>query len=440
MNFWRWVSSVASMVVLGFASAGAEVYDLAKCIQTALENNYGVISSRNAYDAARWNVWSGYGRILPRISISVDRNRSWFPMTQSTYYINGIPFTSSQGGARINYGSDLNIGQSFAGLGLGLYADIRQKHAQKNYYYYSYIDARRNLVLGVKEAYFNVVKARLLVEVAQQAVKRGEEQLKVAQTRYDLGSASFSDVLKARVLRSNAKVDLVTAENNLNLAKANLNYILGVEITRDIEVTEDFQEPDLQITYDGALAEALRNNAELLRTKYDLDIAKMNLLNAKAQFLPALSFNLRYSNAADKFDELMDFRGSNSSSGFGVALTYSIFNNFSDMAGWIAQRKLVNTQKRGLSDTENAIALEVKQAFLNVQQGKEKLALNRESVAAAQEDLNIVKEKYNLGAATIIEVLDAEVSYKQAQVGQVQALFDYNLAISRLEKTMGRQE
>jgi len=66
------------------------------------------------------------------------------------------------------------------------------------------------------------------------------------------------------------------------------------------------------------------------------------------------------------------------------------------------------------------------------------LLLNEESVAAAQEDLNIVKEKYNLGAATIIEVLDAEVSFKQAQVNQVQALFDYNLAVSRLEKVMGR--
>ena len=60
-------------------------------------------------------------------------------------------------------------------------------------------------------------------------------------------------------------------------------------------------------------------------------------------------------------------------------------------------------------------------------------------VAAAQEDVNLAREKYNLGAATILEVLDAEVSLKQAQTNQVQALFDYNLAISRLEKAMGRE-
>lgn len=438
MRFGFCIAGIFWMMSSFAMTAKAEIYDLEKCIQTALEKNYGVVSAKNAYDAARWNVWSGYGQILPRISISVDRNRSWFPMTQSTYYINGIPFTSSRGGANVNYGGDLNIGQSYAGLGIGLYAAIKQRHAQKNYYFYGYVEAKRNLILKVKEAYYNVVKTRMLVDVAKDAVKRGEEQLKVAQSRYELGAASFSDVLKARVLRSNARVELVTAENNHNLAKANLNYVLGLDVGQDIEITEDLHEPELNITYDGALAEALGNNAVLLQTKHDLEISKMDLLNARTRFLPSLSFNLRYSNAADKFDDLMELRGSNSSSGFGIALSYSIFNNFSDMSGWIAQRKLVNTQKRGVVDKENSIALEVKQAFLNVQQGKEKLALTRESVAAAQEDLNIVREKYNLGAATILEVLDAEVSFKQAQIGQVQALFDYNLAVSNLEKTMGR--
>jgi outer membrane protein len=98
----------------------------------------------------------------------------------------------------------------------------------------------------------------------------------------------------------------------------------------------------------------------------------------------------------------------------------------------------LNTAKSSYEDTRNNVSLEVKQAFLDVQQNKEKIALNDESVAAAQEDLNIVREKYNLGAATIIEVLDAEVSFKTAQTNKVQALFDYNLAISRLEKAMGK--
>lgn len=129
---------------------------------------------------------------------------------------------------------------------------------------------------------------------------------------------------------------------------------------------------------------------------------------------------------------------SNATRSVGFTVSYNLFNNLSDVTSLVTAQKSLNTAKTNYSNARNDVTLEVKQAFLDVQQNKEKLSVNDESVAAAQEDLNIVREKYNLGAATIIEVLDAEVSFKTAQTNRVQALFDYNLAISRLEKAMGK--
>jgi outer membrane protein TolC len=119
-------------------------------------------------------------------------------------------------------------------------------------------------------------------------------------------------------------------------------------------------------------------------------------------------------------------------------LNLNIFNNFSDYATMRAARRNVETYRENLDNTRNSVALQLKQAFLDLEQAREAKDLSNESVAAAQEDLNLVKEKYTLGAATILEVLDAEVSLKQAQTNQVQSKFDYNLAVSRLEKAMGR--
>ena len=423
------------IIVFTSISARAKTYTLDDCIEIALKRNYGVIVAKNTYDAARWNVYSAYGQILPSLSVSTNHSESWSP---GYLYIEGVRTPNPNPGTNVTFSDNLSFGQSYAGLGIGTYASIKQQGAQKRSYFYSYIDTRDGLILSVKEAYYNVIKTKMLVDVAQDAVKRGEEQLKVAQSRYDLGSASLSDVLKAKVLRSNAKVDLLDAQNNYNLAKANLNFTMGVDVAEDFEVAEDLPERSIDITYNAALNEAIVNNPSYRKAYFDLDLAKANLLLAKTSFLPTISFGVSHSSRVPDRNSLFDFKEEYAGRSISLQLSYNIFNNFSDLSNLVARKKLVNTQKENLANTKNSVALDVRQAFLDVQLNAEKLNLNEESVAAAQEDLNIVREKYNLGAATIIEVLDAEVSFKQAQTNHVQALFDYNLAISSLEKVMGK--
>jgi len=426
---------ILPIIIFFSISARAEVYTLDDCIEIALKHNYGVFVAKNTYDAARWNVYAAYGQILPSLSISSEHGESWSP---GYLYIEGVRTPNPNPGTNLTFSSSLSFGQSYAGLGLGTYASIKQQKAQKRSYFYSFVDTRNGLILSVKEAYYNVTRAKMLVDVAIDAVKRGEEQLKVAQSRYDLGSASLSDVLKAKVLRSNAKVDLLTAENNYNLAKASLNFTMGVDVAEEFEVAEDLPERSFDITYEAALSEAIVNNPSFRKANFDLDMAKANLLLAKTNFLPSVSFGVTHRTTVLDRRDLFDFQEEFARRSIYLQLSYNLFNNFSDLSNLVARKKLVNSQKENLENTKNSVALEVRQSFLDVQLNVEKLNLNEESVAAAQEDLNIVREKYNLGAATIIEVLDAEVTFKQAQTNQVQALFDYNLAISRLEKVMGK--
>ena len=431
LRFWIAVVAVIGLTI----STAAETYTIEKCIETALENNYGVIAAKNYLNAARWEVYSAYGELLPSVSISSYKSEDWNP---AYFFWEGARTPHPNPGTSTTYGGALSFGQSYPGLGLYTYANIKYKKAQKNSYFYDYLNTQKELVLTIKEAYFNVIKTKMLVDVSRDAVRRGEEQFKVAQSRYDLGSASLSDVLKAKVLRSNAKLDLITAENGYNLSQANLNYIMGIEVNKEVEVTEDFPEKTLDITYDQALNEALSFNPSYHKASYDLIKAKSSLMMSKASFLPSILFNVRHRTTVGKSDNLFDFQEEYAGRTFYVELGYSIFNNLRDVSNLVAGKKSVSSQKENLKNTRNYVALEIQQNFLDIQQNQEKLNLNEELVAAAQEDLNIVKEKYNLGAATIIEVLDAEVSFKQAQVNQVEAQFDYNLAVSRLEKVMGR--
>ncbi len=410
----------------------AETLTLDKCIETALQRNYGVISAQNTYDASKWDVYSAWGNMLPSMSISASRNRSW---SEAIDLDAGATSTSYVG-----HSGSISFSGSYSGLGLGHYASIKQNKAKKKSNYFSLVDTQVELVLSVKEAYYNVVKTKMLVDVQVDAVRRGEEQLKVAESRYELGSASLSDVLKAKVQYGNDKLDLISARNNYDIARANLNYTMGIDVSEEFDVVEQFPEDETGITYNEALSEALSSNASLLKSRSDLVAAKANHWSARTAFLPSLGYSVSHSTsiAKDVPGELLSFSDNNNGWSFRLSLSFNIFNGLSDYASVYSAGKSVSTSRENVKNTKNSVGLEVKQAYLDVQQNIEKLKLNEESVAAAQEDLNIVREKYKLGAATIIEVLDAEVSFKQAQVNQVEAQFDYNLALSSLEKVMGR--
>jgi outer membrane protein len=425
MKILKSLGIVCIVLVLANATLiNAEVYTIDKCIDIALQHNSSIVAAKNGFEASKFAVYNSYGRLLPSVSITTSQSESWEPHYGKSQ--------SASGG--------ISFRETFGGFGLANYADIKGQRAQKNSNYYGYVGTRQNVVLSVKDAYYNLIKTSMLVDVANDAVKRGDEQLKVAQSRYDLGSAALTDVLKAKVLRSNAKLDLITAQNNYHLAKANLNYVMGIDISQEFDVVQDLPANSVEITYDQALNQALSDNASYKKSSYDMAVAKSELCAAKTNFLPDLSFSVNYGTGANKYFNLFnnDYMAPNASRSVGFSVSYNLFNNLGDMASLVSAQKGMNTAKSSYENTRNDVSLEVKQAFLDVQQNKEKIALNDESVAAAQEDLNIVREKYNLGAATIIEVLDAEVSFKTAQTNKVQALFDYNLAISRLDKAMGK--
>jgi outer membrane protein TolC len=390
--------------------AHSEVYTLEKCVATALENNYGVIAAKNYYDVARSSVKSTYADLLPSIGISASRSQSWsgVPRLDPTTGIITFGTTSYSGG--------LSIGQTYGGLGLYNIANIKRSKAQRNSAQSSLVGAKNNLVLSVKQEYY----------------------LRVVQSRYDLGSASMSDVLKAKVQYGNDRLDQVGKKNNVNLSKAQLAFTMGVDVNSDFEIDDKLSERQIEISFNEALSEALVKNPDYQKAGFDLHSSNAQKTMAYSAFLPSLRLSLSHSTNVFEIGDLTNFEKADASYFFSASLSFNIFNSLNDMTNLKSAKKDVNTKHENLKNTKNAVALEVKQAFLNLENTAEARNLAEESVAAAQEDLNLVKEKYNLGAATILEVLDAEVSYKQAQTSHVEVLYDYNLAVSQLEKALGR--
>jgi outer membrane protein TolC len=410
-----------------------KAYTLQECIKTALERNYQVRSAYNSLEAARGEMWGAWGALLPSISSNLDYYESWAGVPRINPYT-GLPYSKKS----TYYSANLSFNQVLFNGGYNWFNIAYQKNSKRSAEH-SFRYTEQNLVLEVKQKYFALLKTKMLLEIQKDAVKRGEEQLKIAESRYELGAASLSDVLKAKVSYGNDKLELLNAENNYKLAQSDLNYVLNQEVSTPIEVVETLTSPEVTYTYEGALGIALENNPSYRKAEYDLAGAKNLFWMAHSSWWPTLSWGVSHSADAATSSELFKFKQENATYTVYARLSFSIFENFQRKTNASEAKFNLRSQKENLENTKNAVALEIRQAFLNIEVAGEKLKLMAESVASAEEDLNLAKEKYNLGAATILELLDAEVSYKQATSGQVEALFDHNLAVSTLEKAIGKE-
>lgn len=406
------------------------------CIRIALKDNPQVITARNNFIASKGKLYRAWGGLLPTLEIGLGL--SFFK--SGTPRVNRAGQIQPPGPWSLTYQPSVTLSQTIFNGGANWH-QVAQEVENKDVAYQDLQGARQDLVVKVKEAYFGLLKARMLREIQKEAVKRSEQQLKIAQSKFDLGSASLSDVLKAKVQYENDRLASVTADNTYELSKANLNFLMKREVNTLIEVREPLTKVANPYTYAEAINQARASHPSILRARADYNSSRYLLRQAKAAYIPSVVWGLTRSwNVPDSYaDRLLKFDQIFNQWSVFISANFSIFDGFTREAALIGSRVNSATKKENVVLAENQVALEVKQAFLGINEADQKLQVTEEAEKSAQEDFNITQEKYNLGAATILDLLTAQVNLKQAQSNRVQALFDYNLAIAKLEKAIGKK-
>jgi outer membrane protein TolC len=279
----------------------------------------------------------------------------------------------------------------------------------------------------------------MLLEVQTEAVKRSEEQLNMAKAKYDLGSASLSDYLKAKVQLANDSLALITDQNSIKLAEADLNNILGRNVDLPIQIDAKLEYKKFDPTAYPITEKTIENHPQINITKSEVDQAHSGLTMARSVNLPNISFGVNYNWSDTKFPESWaDYRKPYDPWYMGIQVSLNLSNGLSTLSRiWSAQTNLQSAKEK-LRKDRREVKLEINKALLLIMEAEQKIRVTDNALKSAEEDLNLTKEKYNLGAASMLELLDANYSYKTAESNQVQALYDYNLAIAQFEKAIGK--
>ena len=408
-----------------------EVLTIDQCINIALKNNYDIKAAEKNYDRAKYGLLGAWQGFLPKADVSLRGTR--YDQTSISYPAGGLPYSS-----RSSYGLGLSFSQTIF--------DGWNNVANYNYNKKGKFSAGENLkltkqtvVLGVKNSCYALLKAQMLLEVQTEAVKRSEEQLNMAKAKYDLGAASLSDYLKAKVQLANDSLALITAKNSIKLAEADLNNVLGRNIDAPIQVDAKLEYKKFDPSAYPMTEETIENHPQINITKSEVDQAHSGLTMARSENSPKISLGMNYSWNDKKFPKSWaDYQKPNDPWYMGIQVSLNLFNGLSTISNiWSAQANL-QVAKEKLKKDKREVKLEINKALLAITEAEQKIRVTDNALESAKEDLNLTKEKYNLGAASMLELLDANYSYKTAESNQVQALYDYNLAIAQLEKAVGK--
>jgi outer membrane protein TolC len=430
--------SLAALVVLwGTTTGSAEPLSRADAVRRALGVNPEVQKSREDINKLRGLEKEALADALPEVNIFASYLRFRDPslLNSSSFdqfppdLINSltpVPTNVYEGQARLTQTLfNFKLGRAIRG------ARFARERGNENLQ-----RARQEVSLLAITAYNQYVLSLEKVGVGEKAVRQKEEALAVVRNRRQSGVATDLDVLRAQVDLENARTQILRLRGESDLARGNLNATLVRPIAAPVTPTDDLRFEDVDLSLDDVVAEAWSNRPEAKAIDLSEKIADQLIGIAQADLRPSLDLDAGYGWSVRRPE---DFFGSKFSKwNVGLTLKIPVFDGFRT-AGRVAQARADKAQiAQDKIALENQIRLEAKDGLDRLRVARSVLDAADLNVSQAQKALDMTQANYKYGAATLLDVLDAQAALTQAESNRVDALFVHANARASLRYVMGR--
>lgn len=415
---------LAILVALPAPAAAAEgitgrTLTLRECVALGLRQNPATEIARQNLAAAREKV--------------VEAKGGWYPTFKlSAGYTYTTPSSSAMSAAgdtfdnRVSFKQTLYDGGQTASLVAGARLGSGSQESELN-------RTGLDVTVNIQAAFYEVLRRRDFIEVARGALESAEKHVEQAQALYREGVAPRSDVIKAEVQASNARLEIIRAENALLLAKANLSAAMGFPVSTEfsVEAPQHADDPLLPPLAD-ALAEAPRQRPELAAAKSRLAAADAAVRQARGGLYPTVSLDASYGWQESAFVPL-DRKWS-----IGLTVALPVFERRVARAKVNQAVAAHSSLLAAETQTVRAVELEVEQAWLLLKEALERRGVTKKILEQSEEDIRVSEGRYQEGLGTMLEVIDARNMLTQAEANAVIARYDSAQARARLDRALGR--
>jgi cobalt-zinc-cadmium efflux system outer membrane protein len=287
-------------------------------------------------------------------------------------------------------------------------------------------DAERTLTFNVAQQFINVLLAESNLEFANDALKSYQQTVNISEERYKAGDISEGDYLKIKLQLLQFQTDVSSAMLARTQALATLRQNLGYEsVAQDFDVVGELEYKPLKLNADDLKATALRSRPDVVAAQKSVTLAQSQHTLEVANGKRDLNTSFNYSHVA----------GLNTGAFF-FNMEIPIFNR---NQGEIARTQYAIAQSQSSAKAAEEVALtDVTNAYEGIRNADQVLQLYTSGyLEQAKESRDISEYAYKSGAASLLDLLDAERSYRSTQLAYRQSLANYMVALEQLRQAVG---
>lgn len=386
-----------------------ETLTLEQCIAVALEQNPLVLSSLSQYGASLARVNQAKAWSQPSIDYDSDLQPRLFDFRGSGESYFGISQT-------VEFPGKIGLREKIAGKeSEEILADIDL--------------LKLDLTFQVKQAFYGLLVAQEKLKYAEQDLELARDFLNKAEVKHEAGDIALVEVLRARLEASKAANALRVAGNEVRLAKAQLNFLLARKKYEPLQVEGDIRRPIVSLDIEQLKERALAFRPEIKRVGFSLEKESLRKKQAAFSYLP--DFDLAVSQHR--------LTGEKTTWDFTLSFPVPLFF-WQPKRGEIAEAEAL--LKSLLSEAEylrNAISLEVEEAYMNALTAGQQITLFEEQILTqAEEVYKMFLFSFQEGEISGIELIEARRTLVEARRSYADALFNYDITLAALEKSVGQ--
>lgn len=421
------------VIVIGRVPTNGTVdLNLPKTVQMALDYNRDIKNSQYALKKAEYAINQAQAGKKPSVDYNFGAQRS--RATDAATYSRAASLMGSANSISnaFSNGISVNIPLYTGGFVEGQIdvAKLGKTNAQEEI-----LRVEQATKYSAIEGYYGLLAYQELQGVYHEAVDNLQGHLDNVQAQYNVGTKAKVDVLSSDVSLANAKTTAITADNNVAIAESNLNNILGLPLETKLNLA-DHQLPfdTYNISLQEAMDYAMKYRPEVLQAAIAVQEAERSIDIADAGNKPTVAIT----GGNDWADNTFPGIDANKRSWkVAAGVTYNFYDGGATKAKVNQAKQDLLVARETEQKTRESVQLQVKQAYLNIRSAAQKVEETQTVVDQARENYRIQNIRYQAGVGINLDVLDAQLSLNQAQVNHIQALYDYNVGIAKLEQVMG---
>jgi outer membrane protein len=433
----RWLGVLLLTVAVSapaFAGADPRPISLAEALSLAERNAVAVIEAQGQKRTAAAGVRSAYAAFLPSLSLSAGASRQIPARANQTRIENGQVVTLAAQPWSFSEG----LGASMALFtGGGRFFDLQQARAQTVGAEANLLTQRYATALSVKQQFFGVLAVREAEVVAGAQLEQAAQQLRTSVLRLRQRVVTRSDSLRSEIQLHNARLAVLEAGTALEFANASLMRLVGSPMPVTAAPDDSLDRPGLALGDEELRAQVLDGPA-VRKASASVEGARAALRGTWAGYLPSVTASYARSGSGAGADFSLSDEGFSYSGGIRFALSLPVFTQFQNEQRVTQSQVARENAEAALRDARLTALASLTQSLGTFRAAEERMVIQAATVQAAEEDVRMQKDKYEIGAATLLDVLASQTTLNQGRYDLIQARYDKRTARAQLEALVGR--